>query len=54
MTVFKAVLIFVGAVLLGFVAAGIVLSHFRFFIWIGIIGLIIYGIAALVVSRRSD
>ena len=54
MTVLKAVLIFVGAVLLGFIVAGIVLSHFRFFIWIGVIGLIVYGIVALVTSRRSD
>lgn len=46
--------IMIGAILLGFIAAGIVLSNFRFFLWIGIVGLVIYAIAALVVARRSS
>jgi len=50
----KVAAIMIGAILLGFIAAGIVLSNFRFFIWIGIIGLIVYAIAAVVVARRPS
>ena len=50
----KAALIIVGALMLGFIAAGIFLANMRFFLWIGIIGLVIYGIFGFVVARRSS
>jgi len=50
----KVAAIVVGAVLLGFIVAGIVFSNFRAFLWIGIVGLIVYAIAGLVVARRSS
>jgi hypothetical protein len=50
----KMAAIVIGAVLLGFIAAGIVFANFRLFLWIGIIGLIVYAIAGLVMARRSS
>jgi hypothetical protein len=40
-------------VLLAFVVAGIVFANLRFFLWLGIVGLIIYAIYALVARRSS-
>ena len=42
------VLLVIGSLLLAALLAGIFLSNLRFFIWIGIIGLIIWGIYMLV------
>ena len=50
----KAALIIVGALILGFIAAGIFLANMRFFLWVGIIGLVIYCIYGIVVARRSS
>jgi hypothetical protein len=43
-----AVLIVIGSVLLAFLLAGILFANLRFFIWLSIIGLIIWGIYVLV------
>jgi hypothetical protein len=48
MRVLLAVLLVIGGILLAFIVAGIVLANLRFFIWIGIIGLVIWGISMLV------
>ncbi len=48
MGVLKAALIIVGSLMLAFIVAGVVFAHLRFFLWIGIIGLIIWAIYALV------
>jgi hypothetical protein len=53
MSALKMALIVVGAVLLGFIVAGIVFANLRFFLWVGIVGLIIYAIAGLVMGRRT-
>jgi hypothetical protein len=50
----KVALIMVGAIILGFIAAGIIFSNLRFFIWLGIVALIVWFIAGLVVARRSS
>ena len=50
----KMAAIIIGAVLLGFIVAGIVFANFRLFLWIGIIGLIVYAVAGLVMARRSS
>lgn len=52
MAIVKVVLFVFVAIMLAFILAGILLTHFRFFLIIGIIGLIIYAIYALV-ARRS-
>lgn len=49
----KAALVIVGALILGFIAAGIFLANMRFFLWVGLIALVVYAIAVFVVSRRS-
>jgi hypothetical protein len=46
-------LMVVEAVLLRFIVAGIVIADLRFFLWIGIVGLITYAIAGLVMARSS-
>jgi hypothetical protein len=43
-----AVLIVIGSILLAFLLAGILFANLRFFIWLSIIGLIIWGIYVLV------
>jgi hypothetical protein len=43
-----AVLIVIGSVLLAFLLAGILFANLRFFIWLSIIGFIIWGISVLV------
>jgi len=48
MRVLKGVLLVVGSLLLAFIVVGIVFSNLRFFIWIGIIGLVVWGISMLV------
>jgi hypothetical protein len=48
MRVLLAVLLVIGGILLAFIVAGIVLSNLRFFIWIGVIGLVVWGIYMLV------
>ena len=50
----KVAAIVIGAVLLGFIVAGLVFANFRTFLWIGVIGLIVYAIAGLVMARRSS
>ena len=50
----KVALIMVGAIILGFIAAGIIFSNLRFFMWLGIVALIVWFIASLVVARRSS
>ena len=42
------VLMVIGSLLLAVLIAGLVLSNLRFFIWIAIIGLIIWGIYMLI------
>jgi hypothetical protein len=54
MSALKVAAILIGALLLGFIVAGIVFSNFRAFLWIGIVGLIVYAIAGLVMARRSS
>jgi hypothetical protein len=49
----KVALIMVGAIILGFIAAGIIFSNLRFFIWLGIVALIVWAIVGLVSARRS-
>ena len=48
MRILLTVLLVVGSLLLAFLLAGIMFSNLRFFIWIGIIGLVIWGIYMLV------
>jgi hypothetical protein len=43
-----AVLIVIGSILLAFLLAGILFANLRFFIWLAIIGLIIWGIYMLI------
>lgn len=38
----------IGSLLLAVLIAGLVLSNLRFFIWIGIIGLVIWGVFMLI------
>jgi len=47
MRVLLAALLVVGSLLLAFIVAGIVFANLRFFIWVGIIGMIIWGIYVL-------
>ena len=53
MPILKVALFLFVAVMLAFVLAGIVFTHFRFFIFIGIVGLIVYVVYTAVKSRRS-
>jgi hypothetical protein len=48
MRVLMGVLLVVGGLLLAFIVAGLVLANLRFFLWIGIIGFVIWGIYMLV------
>jgi hypothetical protein len=48
MRVLKGVLLVVGSLLLALIVVGIAFSNLRFFIWIGIIGLVVWGISMLV------
>ena len=48
MRILLVVLIIVGSLLLAFLLAGILFANLRFFIWIAIIGLVIWGIYMLV------
>ena len=48
MRVLLVVLLVIGSLLLAALLAGIFLSNLRFFMWIGIIGLVIWGISMLV------
>ena len=48
MRILLTVLLVVGSLLLAFLLAGILFTNLRFFIWIGIIGLVIWGIYMLV------
>jgi hypothetical protein len=43
-----AVLIVIGSILLVFLLVGLVFTNLRFFIWLAIIGLVIWGIYMLV------
>lgn len=54
MLILKVALIMFAAIMLGFIVAGVIFTNLRFFIWVGIIGLIVYGIYSLVASRRSS
>jgi len=42
------VLIVIGSILLAFLLAGLLFANLRFFIWLSIIGFIIWGIYVLV------
>jgi hypothetical protein len=48
MRVLMVVLMVIGSLLLAALLAGLLLSNLRFFIWIGIIGLVIWGIYVLI------
>ena len=48
MRVLLAVLIVIGSILLAFLLAGILFANLRFFIWIAVIGLVVWGIYMLV------
>jgi uncharacterized membrane protein YjjB (DUF3815 family) len=48
MRVLLVVLMIIGSILLAFLLAGILFAHLRFFIWIAIIGLVVWGIYMLV------
>jgi hypothetical protein len=48
MRVLLAVLMVIGSILLAFLLAGIFFANLRFFIWIAVIGLVIWGIYMLV------
>ncbi len=48
MRILLAVLMIIGSLLLAFLLAGILFANLRFFIWIGIIGLVVWGIYMLV------
>ena len=48
MRILLVVLMVAGSLLLAFLLAGILFANLRFFIWIGIIGLVIWGIYMLV------
>ena len=52
MRVLVAVQMVIGSILLAFLLAGILVANLRFFIWIGIIGLVIWGIDRLETRRR--
>jgi hypothetical protein len=43
-----AVLLVIGSILLAFLLVGILFSNLRFFIWLAIIGLVVWGIYMLV------
>jgi hypothetical protein len=42
------VLTVIGSILLAFLLAGILFANLRFFIWLAIIGLVVWGISMLV------
>ena len=48
MRVVLVVLLVIGGLLLAALLAGVVLSNLRFFIWVGVIGLVIWGVCMLV------
>jgi Zn-dependent membrane protease YugP len=48
MRVLLVVLMVIGSILLAFLLAGILFSNLRFFIWLAIIGLVIWGIYMLI------
>jgi hypothetical protein len=54
MLIVKVALVLFAAAMLGFVVAGIVFTHLRFFIWLGVVGLIAWAIYSVVTSRRSS
>jgi hypothetical protein len=54
MRVLLVVLMIIGSILLAFLLAGILFSNLRFFIWIAIIGLVVWGIYMLVTRPRRD
>jgi hypothetical protein len=53
MAIVKVALFFFVGIMVALILAGLLLTHLRFFIYIGVVGLIVYGIYALVTSRRS-
>ena len=53
MAIVKVALFFFVAIMVAFILAGVLLTHLRFFAFIGIIGLFAYVIYALVTARRS-
>jgi hypothetical protein len=54
MPIIKAGLILFAAVMVAFILAGILLANLRFFIFIGIVGLIVYVIYSMVRTRSSE
>jgi hypothetical protein len=48
MRVLLAALFIVGGILLALLIVGVVFSNFRFFIWLAIIGLVVWGIYMLI------
>ena len=48
MRILLVVLMIIGSILLAFLLAGILFSNLRFFIWIAIVGLVVWGIYMLV------
>jgi hypothetical protein len=51
-TVRVALILFV-AIMVAFILAGVLLTHFRFFAILGLFGLFAYVVYALVTTRRS-
>ena len=54
MDMVKLIAVCVGVVLLGFVLLGILLESFRAFLWVGIIGWVVYAIVMAAMRRRSS
>jgi hypothetical protein len=54
MDMVKLIAVCAGAVLLGFVMLGILLESFRAFLWVGIIGWVVYAIVVAAMRRRSS
>jgi hypothetical protein len=48
MRILLAVLIVIGSVLLALLLVGILITNLRFFIWLSIIGLVVWGIYMLI------
>ena len=54
MPIVRVALIVFAAIMVAFILAGVLLTHFWFVSFIGIIGLFAYVVYALVTARRSD
>lgn len=50
----KSIAVCVGTVPFGFIMLGILLESFRAFLWVGIIGWVVYAIVVAAMRRRSS